>query len=351
MFRNTWLLFLAIFSPFVSVADNFCTQYGMKHGLFVIRSDGSNLRLLREIHGPANYTKLHVSPDGKSLVFVRCTNDLNDDCICDGTEYFASEIVLSDLDGSREKVVGTNEGGFNDYPNWSPDSNFVSFMHSKAPNIADADIFKFDLRDNFLSKVTDTSNVMESDHYWTSDGRMTVIQQNVIEGKPQNPNNLFEFPLSNPSQLTRLTNFVKSLGSHCCAADAKYAPDLSALSYAEFVRVDQDELGQRDVWDIFLVGKEGASTNLTSNGSQNYWPMWSADSKHLLWVEYDDREGKYAVHTKNFTNGSQTEIKLIGKDVRIKVDGKTYLFGYIGWADWLQPSNDMIIFPGTFLSW
>lgn len=319
-------------------AGNICRDHGMKHGFFSMNADGSDLRLVRMVDAKVAYDKVRPSPDGKSIVFLECVDDLDDNCLCDEAEYKAKQVVLSGMDGADRRLISEPKGGFNDYPNWSPDGRSVIFMHSSSASAAAPDLYRFELKSGRLAKLTDTPTMMESDNHWNDNGLITVVAQPWRGGKP-GIGNVYEFPASRPAETRPLTGFAKDLGRHCCAADPKYSPDGSRLVYSRKVADD----GEDGRWEIVLREKDGSEKVLNSGEARGYWPMWSRDGAKLFWVTYD---GTYAVAVLELKTGRSRAVPLVGEGVTLKVGGKELLLGAVGWPSWL---GDRVFFPATYL--
>lgn len=337
-----------IFCPPVS-AENICQKYNMKHGLFSMKADGTDLTLLRETPGPAALTDLHVSPDGKQIVFSRCTQDRDNNCKCDYEDYFTREIVVSDLDGSNEVIAGVNEGGFNHYPNWAPDGRSVIFVHSKGSDKLDAGIYQYNMETKTTSKLIDQPGELESDNYWNQDGSITFISQPVRDGEVINPNNVFRF-YPDTLKIEKLTNFSIDFGKHCCAADPKYSPDMKTLVHSEFRNISEVEGKKIDNWDIVLKSGD-VVTYLGREDAEDYWPMWNDDSSKLLWISWSPINETQSLLFREISFSKDVQIDLVGENAEFPTGNGGVVFGYVPWADWFHTKKDTVIFPATFASW
>ncbi|MBI5631123.1 MAG: PD40 domain-containing protein [Elusimicrobia bacterium] len=334
------ILILLGFAPIAS-AENICREYGMTHGLFSMRPDGTDLRLIRKLKTAVSYDKVRPSPDMKRMVFLECVEDIDDNCLCDESEYKAKQVVIADMDGSNRAVIGKPEGGFNDYPNWSPDGGSAIYMHSSASSASAPDLYRYDARSGALRNLTNTPELMESDNHWNENGTITLVAQDWRRGKP-GIGNVFAFPADRPEDWTQLTYFTADLGRHCCAADPKYSPDGSQLVYSRKV-ADDEEDGK---WEIVLRAQDGSEQILNQGQARGYWPMWSRDGRRLLWVSFD---GTYSIVVKNLQDGASRSIPLVGGGVRVPLGRNTVIFGRVGWPSWIGGGDQRIFFPGTYL--
>ncbi len=335
----------AVSTHFKAHAENMCQKYNMRHGVFSIKSDGSDLKLLRDLPGALNIDKMRVSPDGKKIVYLQCLEDVNADCICDGAEYFAKEVMVSDIDGQNPRIVGENQGGFNDYPGWMPDGNSVIFMLSTQKNKLNSDLIRFDLQSGKTVNLTRSENVFESDHHVNSQGKITVVQQQ-IEGFALHPvNNLFQFMLPHPEQRQQISFATESLGDHCCYADPRMSPDLKYLSFATYAK----KKGKDGDWDIMLKNRHTQHLqDLSQNGAMDLWPAWNATATQVAWTSWDEDQHQYALRVYEVSKKTVKDIPLIGNNQRFTWQNKTLIFGRVHWFDWLNPSSDTLIFPATY---
>jgi Tol biopolymer transport system component len=340
------ILLLSVITSSLGQAANVCRDQGMKHGLFSIKTDGSNLRLVRLLQYPAgypeiNYDKLHVSSDGKKLVYLRCLKDLKDTCQCD-SYIGAKEIVVSDIDGSKEIVISKDEGGFNDYPNWSPDNNALLFMFSTKGK--GADLFTYDLRTQSKTQITNTQLVQESDNFWNTNNKFTVVVKDYSqEGKS---NFITSFDINDTTQQTKLTDPRSDSIRHCCYADPKFSYDQKYLVYSKF----EKENGAEGDWDIMLRStKDNSEVDLSQNEFMDLYPLFSRDNKKIFWTRYDHVRKVTSYVFFDIATGKQSSVDIFGSGVKHHIDGRQILFGSVKWADWYHPNNDTIMFPATFL--
>jgi Tol biopolymer transport system component len=292
---------------------------------------------------------MRVSPDGKKIVFLRCLKDVNADCICDGAEYFDKEVVVSDLDGTNEKIVSHNKGGFNDYPSWSPDGTSVLFVHSNKHNKLNTDLIHFDLQSGKSKNLSHTPTIFESDHHLDSSGRVTLLQQDIHEHQLNPINNLYQFFLSSLKQKTQISFAKKNLGSHCCYADPRMSPDLKYLSYAQFT----GKAGKEGDWDIILKHNQGEQTplDLSQNDAMDLWPAWNKNGNKIAWTSWDERKKSYALSIYHLSKKRKKQIVFIGRDKPFKSGNKKIFFGRIHWFDWMHSQADTLIFPATYVSY
>lgn len=355
-------------------------RYPVLHGVFSVRIDGTGLRLLSVAQpfvgasGEAvntNYDKLHVSPDGRKIVFLQCVEDRSKaeepggDCLCDKREYQAKQVVIADLDGGNPLVVGTPAPGrMNEYPNWSPDGTEVVFVQSASSNPLDTDLFTYDLATAELKNLTNspcrensTEFCMETDHFWNKDGTVTVVKNHLDwvtdeTGRPRpsfaEPNNLFQFDVRNPAAVTQLTHYSSSFGQHCCVADPKRHPASSALTYAAFEGV----VGEQRVWNVMVGETTETAVALTESRFENLYPLWSSDGGKLAWTSWDENGKRLMKVVKDVGRGEPAqEIVLIGPGSEgLTIFGEKVYFTSVGWQDWLHPANDTLVFPGSFVA-
>ena len=101
---------------------SFDTEFNLEGGIYVVNSDGSDLRLLIEDGFWADW-----SPDGTQIVFASRR---------DGNV----ELYLADADGNNQRRL-TQNGRLEYFPDWSPDGRRIAFavLEDRAIYIMNAD--------------------------------------------------------------------------------------------------------------------------------------------------------------------------------------------------------------------
>lgn len=116
--------------------------------LYIVDSDGNNLRLLFEgpnFSGPTSIVGAAWSPEGSTIAFAMST-----------TELFEYEIFLINEEGEEPpQKLTTGLLGITGSLDWSPEGRYL--LISAGPP-ADKDIFKLDLQANIISQLTSGGN-------------------------------------------------------------------------------------------------------------------------------------------------------------------------------------------------
>jgi serine/threonine protein kinase/Tol biopolymer transport system component len=215
----------------------------------------------RAIAGPTGeYSRLHLSPDGKQVVFDRLAG-LGPDIFILDTEKGSTSLFVS--------------GGAADFaPVWSPDGRTIAFASSRDPaiNMAPTNIRAGNLYQRSVGvvgedKVLFKSSVGKTPTDWSRDGRyLTYSALDDVWALP--------LPVSDhtqPSQVTK-TPFVES--------GARFSPDGRWIAY------QTNESGAQDVY-IQSFPESGLKQKVSLNGGS--LPRWSRDSKELFYIATDLR--------------------------------------------------------------
>ncbi len=101
-----------------------------------------------------------VSPDGKSIAFIKYTFDKSK------SDEIGTLWTMA-TDGESQKQITNAKLGYATNPNWSPDGKSLVFQLSKR-NKVDSDIYVVDTNGENLKQIT-TNKSNDFDPYWTTD--------------------------------------------------------------------------------------------------------------------------------------------------------------------------------------
>ena len=203
-----------------------------------------------------NITGIDWSPDGRLLVAGL------------GLGEGSSSIVTIDLmDGSRETIVGPNEGVANPQdPNWSADGKQIALSN------ATGDIYVVSRTGEHLRQVTHSGDTC-SDLFpsWSPDGSELVFTRDCGNSR------IFKIGLAqdDPEALTR------------GPADyhPAWSPDGTQIAFT------------RDLDNILLMSPTGAGDVQITEVPENYEPEWSADGNVIVFSS--NRDGNQELYAIN----------------------------------------------------
>jgi dipeptidyl aminopeptidase/acylaminoacyl peptidase len=175
---------------------------GDKHGLFVVRVDGSELTFLAPVKGtnsplPGEGSNVTWSPDGKQIAFISSTpSELAAQASGDPmviTRYLykpdAGEgmtrfndnqrlhIFVVDVGSKQVKQLTSGETDEHSI-DWSPDGKEILFVSNREPNqdeFFNYDVFALRVADGSIQRLTATEN-NEYDPQWSPDGKHIVYR-------------------------------------------------------------------------------------------------------------------------------------------------------------------------------
>lgn len=113
----------------------------------------------------------NFSPDGKSVVFVKYSEDAE-----------SCSIWTMDIDGDNQVQITDAKKGYAFYPRWSPDGNRIVFQLTKKDK-EDADIYVIDADGDNLTQITKNKSY-DGTPYWTTDGYIYFVSDRG--GKSEN---------------------------------------------------------------------------------------------------------------------------------------------------------------------
>lgn len=151
------------FSPKFSY-DGKCIAYfestsSSTKGLFIVNTDGTNKRMLKDslIHYISN--SLSWSPDGKRIVFEK-GNTVNDD------------ICVIDTSGNNFAVIGIGTN-----PEWSPDNTKICFINWGTQGHFSPDLWIMNPDGSNKVNLTSSENDIEQNAKWSSDSKKIVYSK------------------------------------------------------------------------------------------------------------------------------------------------------------------------------
>ncbi|HEY0320736.1 MAG TPA: S9 family peptidase [Pyrinomonadaceae bacterium] len=122
---------------------------------------------LEDLYRIKNVSDVHVSPDGKSIVYMLTTSDLS-------RARRSSQIWIMDADGRAARAVSPDGQNVNS-PRFSPDGSLLSFITTKDGN---ANIFLMNTQGGEVRQVTNISTGVY-DQLWSPDGKWMAFSTDV----------------------------------------------------------------------------------------------------------------------------------------------------------------------------
>jgi dipeptidyl aminopeptidase/acylaminoacyl peptidase len=180
----------------------FPAHQGDKAGLFVVRSDGSDLTFLAEAHGtnsplPGMGNEIAWSPDSKHIAFVSSTPDpraaeaTGDPMVItrylykpdagEGMTRFNDNqrLHIFVVDVATKEVRQLTQGDFDEHSvDWSPDGKKILFGSNREPNqdeFFNYDLFTLNVADGSIQRLTATE-YNEYDAIWSPDGKLIAYR-------------------------------------------------------------------------------------------------------------------------------------------------------------------------------
>ncbi|HEX8495499.1 MAG TPA: S9 family peptidase [Pyrinomonadaceae bacterium] len=118
---------------------------------------------IEDLYRVKSVSDMHISPDGKSIVYVVGTPDL-------ARARRTSQIWMMNIDGTNARQILQNEKSANS-PQFSPDGKWISF-------VSNSNLYVVSASGGAARKLTDISTGV-SDALWSPDGKMIAFSSDV----------------------------------------------------------------------------------------------------------------------------------------------------------------------------
>ena len=145
-------------------ADDSIQEWSTKRDIFVIDTDGSNLRNITKQAGSDNYPTW--SPDGRSIAFAAHRE-----------AHAWAEIYVINVDGSNQRRLTFNTPGTfeeccdDSFPRWSPDGRWISFVSKRDGN---SELYKMHPDGTEQTRLTKNSG-FDAYASWSPTGQFLVF--------------------------------------------------------------------------------------------------------------------------------------------------------------------------------
>jgi TolB protein len=221
--------------------------------VFTMNADGSNV--LRLSPSPARDVLPGWSPDGAQIIFTYIvTPPVNPG------DLAITDIMAMNADGTNRHSIfaHTTDLPFNMEPRWSPDGTKIVFMCGKAG--VGVQICTVNADGSGLTKLTNTSGLVNGDPHWSYDGTKIAFGSNREGGGKLN---LFTMNAdgSNVQQLTHVLPPYE-------AGDAGWSQDGAQMTFEWDVsgQMQSDPNAHAEVWIVNTDGTNAHTTGVTCSG-------------------------------------------------------------------------------------
>ncbi len=240
---------------------------GNQYDLYTVPADGSAAPT--NITTTPNESEAFAawSPDGQQLVFA---SNVNDPDVTDSVAEL--DLFLMNRDGTNRRQL-TNNPGFETFPDWSPDGEFIVFVAVQDGN---QEIYTVSVTTGEQFRLTNTSAV-DTFPSWSPDGQQIVFASNQTNAGD------YELFIMNRDGSGR-----RQL-PQTPANDAypKWSPDGSRILFAS---------GRDANWKLYTIAPDGSDLrNITdSEGFDDRNSAWSGDGQYIAFQS--DRSGDYDIY-------------------------------------------------------
>ncbi len=234
------------------------------HSLYVIESDGTNLRRLAENLFP--YETPAWSPNGTQIAFISDTK---------ADPLRQTRLYVVDVDGGEPRRLG-DINGYYGYPSWSPDGTQIAFDVTNPRNaqqakllVGSSNLAQSEVQSNIYLITPDGGTLwtlVQDGFYprWSPDG-----EHIAFVSRRNTQADIFLVDVSSENE----HNLTESAGNDY---RPRWSPDGEHIAFVS----DRDENKE-----IYIVDSSGSNQrNLTNREAEDDWPNWSPDGKYLVFT-------------------------------------------------------------------
>lgn len=238
-----------------------------KMALWTMNADGSDLRPLLDPDPNTPHFDGHVSPDGKSVLYVYDRLEGTDGKL---------QINRCDADGKNSKVIVPHKA-FEETPRWSPDGKRFAWVSTRHGN---QEIYTAAADGSDVRRLTN-DGAFDNNPAWSPDGKQLVFASSRHGN--------FEIHVMNADGTA-----VKRLTNHPSVDFwPAWSPDGKQIAFTS----------NRDGnYEIYVMNADGTQVrNLTRHKGQDNFAAWSPDGKKIAFVS--NRLGGYEVYVMEVKSG------------------------------------------------
>lgn len=279
-----------------------------RYSIFSINADGTGLKEI------ANYNKerdqISVSPDGRKILYVEYTEDLNKDGLVNSQDFMSSEIGMMNIDGSEATIlVPSPEIDTN--PSFSPDGKFIIFSSSRDTGYRylNLDLYLLEMGKNEASRFTETMREAETNPAWIGN---TIIYSNFdIRSTGENAKLVYMDEDGSKTKVLTNPDIPSSDIDHRFGDyDAQISPDGTKIVFARYLDTLLShrnlELGD---YDLYLTNFDGTElVNISNNLQADLNPSFAPDSTKIVFCRKDEKTSELFLYDLDTKDISQIKI-------------------------------------------
>jgi TolB protein len=228
--------------------------------LYLMNSDGSNIRKITDYPADPEIYKFVWAPDGESLLFSGRV-----------VERETASIFSIDTDGSDLIQLTENSDNSDLSPSWAPDGSKIVFSRRKGDS---ADIYLMDPDGSNVTNITNSPDRFDAIPHWTPDGKKIYFISLLVDD---------ETTLIYDMTSSQVTELLDSEGDR--VRWPVWSPDGSKIAYLKPENKEDDSRN-----NIYVMNVDGShSKKLTEAGylTENHSPVWSPNGSKIAFERSD----------------------------------------------------------------
>lgn len=283
-------------------------------------------------HVNTSYTEIHpvISPDGKTLYFVRSDHPTNNK-----GSYSSQDVWVSDISGGLDNAVAKrlpttpfNSQTYNSIAGVSPDGNsmLIKGNFKSDGTVGKGYSFIYRTKDGWSKpsaiEIEDYENMTKGDYigaYWTQDGKHIILSMSTVSGS--NEQDLFVTHLKEDGKWTKPISLGASINGK---ETDEHSPFMASDGKTLYYSSDREGgLGSNDIW---MVKREDETwtkwtepVNLGSDVNTDGW-----DAYYTI-----DAQGKYAYKASDKNSKGKEDIVRIQLKEEVQPDPVILITGKV----------------------
>jgi dipeptidyl aminopeptidase/acylaminoacyl peptidase len=242
-----------------------------------------------------------ISPDGNRVAYVVTETDWKQDA-------FVNHIWIAEVKSGRTYQLTRGEKSCNN-PNWSPDSQWLTFTSDRVGG--KNQIFAIHPDGGEAQQLTKTENGV-SDYAWSADGKSLAYTSGDVDAKYTKDRkdhlgdfevvrkeytftHIFTFDIADALKAP-LTGTQRTKGKDFTVGGFSWSPDGRQIAFSASINADLINGGSSDIYVLTLA--DNSVKKIVSQPGPDNAPRWSPDSQQIAFSSAMGNPGFYHANSR-----------------------------------------------------